>query len=42
MGILDEDIARVRAAVDFVQIAGEHIALRKVGRRYVGLCPFHA
>ena len=42
MGILDEDIARVRAAVDFVQIAGEHIALRKVGRRWVGLCPFHA
>lgn len=42
MGILDDDIARVRAAVDFVQIAGEHIALRKVGRRYVGLCPFHA
>ena len=32
----------MRAAVDFVQIAGEHIALRKVGRRYVGLCPFHA
>jgi DNA primase len=42
MGILDDDIARVREAVDFVQIAGEHIALRKVGRRYVGLCPFHA
>jgi DNA primase len=42
MGILDEDIARVRAAVDFVQVAGEHIALRKVGRRWVGLCPFHA
>jgi DNA primase len=42
MGILDEDIARVRAAVDFVQVAGEHIALRRVGRRWVGLCPFHA
>jgi DNA primase len=42
MGILDEDIARVRAAVDFVQVAGEHIALRKVGRRWIGLCPFHA
>src|SRR5438128_362102 len=42
VGILDEDIAKVRAAVDFVQVAGEHIALRKVGRRWVGLCPFHA
>jgi DNA primase len=42
VGILVDDIARVRAAVDFVQVAGEHIALRKVGRRWVGLCPFHA
>src|SRR5437868_14216921 len=42
MGILAEDIARVREATDFVQLAGEHIALKKVGQRYVGLCPFHA
>ncbi|HWC10781.1 MAG TPA: DNA primase, partial [Acidimicrobiales bacterium] len=42
MGIKEEDIARVRAASDLVQIAGEHLALRKVGRRWVGLCPFHA
>ncbi|HUQ63044.1 MAG TPA: DNA primase [Acidimicrobiales bacterium] len=42
MGIVTDDIARVRQASDIIQIAGEHIALRKVGRRYVGLCPFHA
>src|SRR6266513_1860196 len=42
MGILAEDIARVREATDFVQLAGEHIALKKVGQRYIGLCPFHA
>jgi DNA primase len=42
MGILAEDIARVRAASDLVAIAGEHLALRRVGRRWVGLCPFHA
>src|SRR3954454_3156718 len=42
MGILAEDIARVREATDFVELAGEHIALKKVGLRYVGLCPFHA
>ena len=42
MGILDEDVAKVRAASDLVAVASEHIALRKVGRRYVGLCPFHA
>ncbi|MDQ6909790.1 MAG: DNA primase [Actinomycetota bacterium] len=42
MGILSDDIARVRQASDIIQIAGEHVALRKVGRRYQGLCPFHA
>src|SRR2546423_15287160 len=42
MGILAEDIARVREATDFVQLAGEHIALKKVGQRYIALCPFHA
>ncbi|MGI9080327.1 MAG: DNA primase [Acidimicrobiales bacterium] len=42
MGIVTEDIGRVRAASDLVQIAGEHMALRRVGRRWVGLCPFHA
>ena len=42
MGIVDEDVAKVRAATDFVAVAGEHVALRKVGRRWQGLCPFHA
>jgi DNA primase len=41
VGIVDEDIARVRAATDFVALAGEHLALKRVGRGYVGLCPFH-
>ena len=41
MGIVEEDIARVRAATDFVALAGEHIALKRVGTRWVGLCPFH-
>ena len=42
MGIVDEDVARVRAATDFVQVASEHLALKRVGQRWVGLCPFHA
>jgi DNA primase len=42
MGILAEDIERVRAATDFVAVAGEHIALKPAGRRWTGLCPFHA
>ncbi|HZT64459.1 MAG TPA: DNA primase [Acidimicrobiales bacterium] len=42
MAILEEDVARVRASTDFVAVAGEHIALKRQGRRWVGLCPFHA
>jgi DNA primase len=42
MGILPEDVARVRAASDLVAIAAEHIALKRVGRQFQGLCPFHA
>jgi DNA primase len=42
VGILDEDVARVREATDLVALAGEHIALKRVGRNYQGLCPFHA
>ena len=42
MGIVDEDIARVRTSTDFVALAGEYLALRRVGTRWVGLCPFHS
>ncbi len=41
MGIQEEDIARVRSASDFIAIASEHIALKRVGQNYQGLCPFH-
>src|SRR6266516_4519655 len=41
MGILDDDVARVREATDLVALAGEHIDLKRVGRRFMGLCPFH-
>ena len=42
MGILDEDVQRVRQEADFVAIASEEIGLKRVGQRWVGLCPFHA
>jgi DNA primase len=42
MAILEEDIVRVRQAVDLVEVVQEHVGLRKVGRRWTGLCPFHA
>jgi len=41
MGIPDEDVAQVRAATDIVALIGEHAALKRQGRRWVGLCPFH-
>ncbi len=41
MGIVDEDIARVRDQTDLVALVGEKVALRRVGQRFVGLCPFH-
>lgn len=41
MGILDEDVAAVRAASDIVGIVSQYVQLRKVGQRWTGLCPFH-
>ncbi len=42
MGIVDEDIARVRASTDMVALVSGYTQLRKVGQRWQGLCPFHA
>jgi DNA primase len=42
MGIVAEDIERVRAAANIVDIIQSSVALRRVGRNWVGLCPFHA
>jgi DNA primase len=41
MGIHDEDVAAVRAASDIVAIVTEYTPLRRVGRQWTGLCPFH-
>lgn len=42
MGILDDDLASVRERVDLAALVAAHVSLKKVGRRLVGLCPFHS
>ena len=34
-------VARVRDAIDIVTLVGEVVTLRKSGRNFMGLCPFH-
>lgn len=41
MGIEDDDIRKVREATDIVKLITGYTQLRKVGRRWSGLCPFH-
>jgi len=40
--IADEIIQEVRDRVDIVELIGRHLTLKKSGRNYVGLCPFHS
>jgi DNA primase len=42
VAIADEDIERLRSAVSIVDVVGQFVSLRKVGRNWKGLCPFHA
>ncbi len=41
MGIVDEDVVKVRESSDIVAVIGQHTQLRRVGLRWTGLCPFH-
>jgi len=37
-----EIVDQVRGAANIVEIVGQYTALRQRGKKYVGLCPFHA
>jgi DNA primase len=37
----ESEIEEVRARADIVEVIGAHVRLRRTGRNFVGLCPFH-
>lgn len=39
--IAEEKIDQIRQATDIVEVISEYVQLRKQGRNYFGLCPFH-
>ena len=41
LDITDTVLAELRSAADIVQVIGDHTALKKAGRSWKGLCPFH-
>src|SRR5262249_9737911 len=40
-GSSDDWVERVRGASDIAEVVGETVALRRVGRNFMGRCPFH-
>jgi DNA primase len=41
MAIADDDIERIRSTVSIVDVISQHVQLKRTGRNWVGLCPFH-
>lgn len=42
MAIVEEDLERLRSVAVMSDVVQQYVALRRVGRNWVGLCPFHA
>lgn len=42
MAIASDDIEALRQRISIVEVVQSYVALRRVGRNWVGLCPFHA
>jgi DNA primase len=40
--IPEEKIAEIRSVADIVDVVSEAVALKKAGRNFLGLCPFHS
>ena len=41
MGIVAEDIAKVRSLTDIVAVIGEHTEIKRSGRQWMARCPLH-
>lgn len=41
MAIAEDDIERVRAAQPLSSVIGNYVQLKRAGRNFLGLCPFH-
>lgn len=41
MGISQEKVEQIRSVANIVEIIGEYVPLKRVGKNYRGLCPFH-
>src|SRR6516165_12107735 len=37
----EDKLEEVRTRADIVEVIGAHVQLRRAGRNFVGLCPFH-
>ena len=37
----DDKLEEIRTRADIVEIIGAHVRLKRAGRNFVGLCPFH-
>ena len=42
MAISASDVSLILEKLDFLNLIQEHVPLKRVGSRYVGLCPFHS
>jgi len=38
----DENVSAVRERASIVEIVSDYVTLKKTGRNYKGLCPFHS